>query len=296
MNNEEVSNIMFPFNKDDNYFKEPVCFKDCNNYYELIYTGEFESIGRNSTEMTNLIRDLKDGDKDKELHILISSIGGDVENLILILQQVLQYNHRVTVCCGAALSAGFILWATGHEKYVSPYSELMYHTIYSGYAGKGVELTTYGNHIERLTSKLMEAVNMQNLISEEDMQKGKSTEVWYTGEDFINAGKAKDYSEYVTREIPLEAFITLAGNRFFAKSNENSYVELIIDSEKEYSYQDLLDINQNFMKFEDCNIEEVVAQSSCSEEIEDVNDKNKSKTKSKKNRLNVNKDKKDKSK
>jgi ATP-dependent Clp protease protease subunit len=243
-NNEEMNNFMFPFNKDDNYFKEPVCFKDCDDHYELIYTGEFESIGRNSTEMTNLLRDLKDGNKDKELHILISSIGGDVENLILILQQVLQYNHRVTVCCGAALSAGFILWATGHEKYVSPYSELMYHTIYSGYAGKGVELTTYGTHIERLTSKLMEAVNMADLISEEDMQKGKSTEVCYTGEDFINTGKAKDYSEYVTREIPLGAMLILSGGRFFAKSLNNNYVELLVDETTEYTYMDILQINQ----------------------------------------------------
>ena len=88
-NSEEMNNFMFPFNKDDNYFKEPVSFKDCDDHYELIYTGEFESIGRNSTEMINLLRDLKEGNKDKELHILISSIGGDVENLILILQQVL---------------------------------------------------------------------------------------------------------------------------------------------------------------------------------------------------------------
>lgn len=242
---EDFNNVMFPFNKDDNYYKEPVCFKDCEDHYELIYTGEFESIGRNSTEMTNLLRDLKNGNKDKELHILISSVGGDVENLILILQQVLQYNHRVTVCCGAALSAGFILWATGHEKYVSPYSELMYHTIYSGYEGKGVELTNYGNHIERLTSKLMEAVNMQNLISEEDLQKGKSTEVWYTGEDFINSGKALDYSEYVKREIPLCAMVILADGRFFCKSLNNKYVELNINPDIEYTYNDILTINNN---------------------------------------------------
>lgn len=288
MSNEDINNIMFPFNKDDNYFKEPVCFKDCEDHYELIYTGEFESIGRNSTEMTNLLRDLKDGDKDKELHILISSIGGDVENLILILQQVLQYNHRVTVCCGAALSAGFMLWATGHEKYVSPYSELMYHTIFSGYAGKGVELTAYGNHIERLTLKIMEAVNMSDLISEEDMQKGKSTEVWYTGEDFINAGKAKDYSEYITREIPMGAIVVLAGNRFFAKSGIHSYVELEINSETEYSYRDLLEINQQAIEIleEEMIIEENVIQSSSQEEKKE--EKPKKKSKPRKKRLNVN--------
>lgn len=279
---DDFNNVMFPFNKDDDYFKEPVCFKDCEDHYELIYTGEFESIGRNSTEMINLLRDLKNGDKDKELHILISSIGGDVENLILILQQILQYNHRVTVCCGAALSAGFMLWATGHEKYVSPYSELMYHTIYSGYEGKGVELTTYGNHIERLTYKLMEAVNMQDLISEEDMQKGKSTEVWYTGEDFINAGKAKDYSEYVKREIPLGAIVILSGGRFFAKSNENKYVELMINADVEYTYGDLLEINQMQCEemIEEINAENIIQNSSSEEKPEKEN---------KRKKLNVNK-------
>jgi hypothetical protein len=76
------------------------------------------------------------------------------------------------------------------------------------------------------------------------MQKGKSTEVWYTGEDFINTGKAKDYSEYVTREIPLGAMLILSGGRFFAKSLNNNYVELLVDETTEYTYMDILQINQ----------------------------------------------------
>ena len=240
--NDSPGGMMFP-GLNDEYFNQPVMFHDCDDHYELIYTGEFEDVGRESIAVTKLIRDLKDGDKDMELHILINSIGGSVDNLSFVLQQVLQYRHRVTVCCGSALSAGFILWACGHEKYVSPYSELMYHTIYSGYEGKGTELASYGNHVERLTDQLMEAVDMKSLISEEDMQKGKSTEVWYLGRDFIAAGKAKDYSEYVKREIPITLAITLAGNRFFAKAGEN-YMELVLNTEKEFSYTDLLDIHK----------------------------------------------------
>ncbi|MBR4315949.1 MAG: hypothetical protein IKP65_03130 [Alphaproteobacteria bacterium] len=46
-NNENISNILLPINNTENdYFKEPVCFKDCEDHYELIYTGAFESIGR----------------------------------------------------------------------------------------------------------------------------------------------------------------------------------------------------------------------------------------------------------
>ena len=239
--NDDMQQLLFPGLSNDEYFKEPVCFKECDDHYELIYTGEFESVGRESSELTKLMQDLKDGDKSAELHILINSIGGDVESLSMVLQQVLQYRHRVTVCCGAALSAGFILWACGHERYVSPYSELMYHTIYSGYEGKGVELSSYGKHVETLTDRIMEAVGMNDLISAEDMQRGKSTEVWYTGEDFIKSGKARDYSEYISRRPPVAVTILLAGNRFFASSGDK-YVELVIDAEHEYGYEDLMNL------------------------------------------------------
>ena len=241
-NGDGIGNIILP-GMDDGYFNQPVMFRDCDDHYELIYTGEFEDVGKDSIAVTKLIQDLKDGDKDMELHILINSIGGSVDNLSFVLQQVLEYRHRVTVCCGSALSAGFILWACGHERYVSPYSELMYHTIYSGYEGKGTELTSYGNHVERLTMELMEAVSMKDIISKDDMERGKSTEVWYLGKDFIESGKAKDYSEYASRRIPTVALITIAANRFFAKSGDN-YLELVLNEEKEYSYGDILEMDR----------------------------------------------------
>ena len=241
--NEGIGNILLP-GMEDEYFNQPVLFRDCDDHYELIYTGEFEDVGKDSVAVTKLIQDLKDGDKDMELHIFINSIGGSVDNLSFVLQQVLEYRHRVTVCCGSALSAGFILWACGHERYVSPYSELMYHTIYSGYEGKGVELSSYGNHVERLTAELMEAVDMKSIISAEDMEKGKSTEVWYLGKDFIESGKAKDYSEYASRKIPMVALVTVTGDsRFFAKSGDG-FMELVLNSEREYSYDEILEIDR----------------------------------------------------
>ncbi len=245
-NSDALENLMIP-GLNDEYFNQPVLFRDCDDHYELIYTGEFEDVGRDSIAVTKLIQDLKDGNKDTELHILINSIGGSVDNLSFVLQQVLQYHHRVTVCCGSALSAGFILWACGHERYVSPYSELMYHTIYSGYEGKGTELASYGNHIERLNDELMDAVGMDSLISAKDMQMGKTTEVWYIGKDFIDSGKAMEYSEYSKRHIPLSVGIMVAGdNRFFAKSEDDQYLELVVKNDALYDYRDILEINNSF--------------------------------------------------
>ena len=280
-NSEGLENLMIP-GLNDEYFNQPVLFRDCDDHYELIYTGEFENVGRDSIAVTKLIQDLKDGNKDVELHILINSIGGSVDNLSFVLQQVLQYRHRVTVCCGSALSAGFILWACGHERYVSPYSELMYHTIYSGYEGKGNELASYGHHIERLNDELIKSVCMKDLISEQDMQKGKTTEVWYIGKDFIDAGKAKDYSEYANRLIPMSALVTVVSgcdgeSRFFAKSgNNNTYRELLVCGDCEYEYQDILDLYKQMMngdgKQETTTIE-VHEESSSSSENDDEGDK-----------------------
>ena len=107
-NGDGIGNILLP-GMDDDYYNQPVMFRDCDDHYELIYTGEFEDVGKDSIAVTKLIQDLKDGDKDMELHILINSIGGSVDNLSFVLQQVLEYRQRVTMCCGSALSAGFIL-------------------------------------------------------------------------------------------------------------------------------------------------------------------------------------------
>ena len=285
--NDALSNFMLP-GLDDDYFNQPVIFRDCDDHYELIYTGEFEDVGKDSIAVTKLIQDLKDGNKDTELHILINSIGGSVDNLSFVLQQVLQYRHRVTVCCGSALSAGFILWACGHERYVSPYSELMYHTIYSGYEGKGTELASYGAHVERLTDELMDAVDMQSLISEKDMQKGKSTEVWYLGKDFIDSGKAKDYSEYANRQIPVSALVTIAGDRFFAKSGDK-YLELVVGSDREYDYSEILEINKmgsspdgSVVSMIDIEKPESSSSSSSSSESSDTPSKNGKKSKKQK--------------
>lgn len=77
---ESFSPLMLP-GFDDEYFNQPVIFRECDDHYELIYTGEFEDVGRASIAVTKLIQDLKDGDKDTELHIFINSVGGSVDKI-----------------------------------------------------------------------------------------------------------------------------------------------------------------------------------------------------------------------
>ena len=228
----------------DKYSGEPVSFRDKGDHYELIFTGEFGSLCRENHSFTDLMEDLKNGTKDLELHMFISSVGGDAETLAAILQQVLQYRQRITVCSGLCCSAGFFLWATGQERYVSRYSELMYHAPTCCYEAKVTELNDFSRHMEKITDGLIEACGLKELIPTEDLEKGKTTEVWYTGGDFIDKGKAKDYADYPKRVAPDMVAVLTAGGRFFVKWEEK-YKELhLLEGEDDvFTYPDLVEMN-----------------------------------------------------
>ena len=212
------ANVIFQNGQNtDKYSGEAVSFHEVDDHYELTFTGEFGSFGRDNHVFTDLINDLKNGDKSLELHIFISSVGGDTETLAAIMQQVLQYRQRVTIGSGLCCSAGFFLWATGNEKYISRYSELMYHSPSCCYEAKVSELNDFSAHMNKLTEGLIDAAHIRDLIPESDIERGKTTEVWYTGSDFIDSGKAKDYDEYKDRESPNMALIYEAGGRLFVK-------------------------------------------------------------------------------
>jgi ATP-dependent protease ClpP protease subunit len=227
----------------DKYAGEPVSFRDKGDHYELTFTGEFGSLCRENHVFTDLIEDLKDGTKDYELHIFISSVGGDAETLAAILQQVLQYRQRVTICSGLCCSAGFFLWAAGNERYASRYSELMYHAPPCCYEAKVTELNDFSRHMEKITEGLIEATSLRSLIPEQDVERGRTTEVWYTGSDFIERGLAKDYRDYPSRVPPNLVAVLEAGGRFFAKWGER-YKELHLTAGEDdvLEYTDLVSL------------------------------------------------------
>ena len=178
----QLDNLGSNFNKYDN---ENIRFLDKGSHYELIFTDDFVAPGGNlshsvfpssmplhlgsSSVLTDIVMDMREGDKDKELHIFVGSFGGEVAALNMIMQQVLTYNYRVGINLGTACSCGWMLLFACHERYVSPFSQAMYHDISSIYGGKHTELQRNAEFMGRWQKELLKITDTAKVLTEKEL-------------------------------------------------------------------------------------------------------------------------------
>jgi len=210
---------------DDKYKDKSLRFYDYDNHYDLIFADEFVLPNNEYTVITDIMVDLKDADKEKEIHIYINSQGGCTNNLCMVLQQLLEFEHRVTICAGSALSSGFLLFCCGHEKYVSVFSELMYHAISTDIEnGKPSELIIMSRHYGKIMEYYNNILCMNEILTKEEIEMGETSEVWLTGKDLINRNVAKDYSKFKKKNILSKVDVFVKNEMLYKKEND-IYVE-----------------------------------------------------------------------
>ena len=205
---------------------------DKGDHYELIFTDDFitpSSTARLSGNqfpvfrsgnalLTDIIMDMRDGCKSKELHVFVGSFGGEVAALNMILQQLLTYEYRVGINLGTACSCGWMLLFACQERYVSPFSQAMYHDISSIHGGKHSELKLSAEFMGRWQDELLKITDTTKVLTEKELELGRTSEVWLTGQQLIERGAAKDYNEYLTRSIPQPLLQCCpGGDRLFCK-------------------------------------------------------------------------------
>lgn len=98
--------------------------------------------------------------KQPQLPVLVNSYGGSV----MILNQILDILENsklkiITILEGWAMSAGAVLWAAGHEKYMSKYSTLMIHNISSNFLGTLDKVKNEFQYIENINLKAFEILD-----------------------------------------------------------------------------------------------------------------------------------------
>lgn len=250
--------------KTDKYANKAVRFMDRGTHYELLFTDDFNlpSSGGDgftvaNTLMTDIIADLKAADKSKEIHIFVSSFGGYVNCLNMLLQQIVQFKHRVGINLGTACSCGFMLLAYCEEIYTSEYSMFMYHEMWTVSVGKVEELRNKTIFEKNWWKMLVENSYVSDILTPEEIEQGKLTEVWITGKELIDRGQANDYNLYALRSIPMDApgFYEVNGKIYRKKGNK--YVQYSEDkpckknNQNSYTYAELLTILNNKEEEED---------------------------------------------
>lgn len=101
----------------DKYNGKPIQFYYKDDHYELYFLGDIPYPIKDYTIISNVVNDLENADKSKELYIYI--IPYQVLTIILepILKQISKFKHVVTIT-SSCMSCGFMLWCCGNEKYI----------------------------------------------------------------------------------------------------------------------------------------------------------------------------------
>lgn len=224
------------------------------DHYELIFTDNFvtpSSGGFRQTSngpasifgsalLTDIIMDMRAGDKEREVHVFVGSFGGEVAALNMILQQLLTYQYRVGINLGTACSCGWMLLFACQERYVSPFSQNMYHDISCVCGGKHSELHHNAEFMGKLQKELLKVTDTTKVLTEKELELGRTTEVCITGRELIERGAAKDYEAYINRQIPsLSNGFLSAGGKNYAKT-PFGWIEFKISDEKPVPYEEVL--------------------------------------------------------
>ena len=217
----------------DKYRNKTIRWIEKPDHYELIFTDDFITpssagisrgdddffaIKAGSSVLTDIVLDMRAGDKSKEVHVFIASFGGEVAALNMIMQQLLSYDYRIGINLGTACSCGWMLLFSCHERYVSPFSQAMYHDISTIYGGKHAELQRNAEFMARWQKELLQFTDTEKVLTGKELELGKTSEVWFTGQELIDRGAAKPYSAYIKRKlpVPVPSFIDVDG-QFFCK-------------------------------------------------------------------------------
>lgn len=272
----------------DKYENKAIRFYDKGTHCELIFTDDFNlpSSGQMhdgieaNTLITDIVTDLRRANKDKEIHIFVSSFGGYVIGLNMFLQELMQFKHRVGINIGTACSCGFMLLAYCEELYTSPFAEFMYHSMFSVNGGKVTEVKKRNEFDEKLWKLIVQNSYVNEMLTPDELKLAETSEVWLTGADLINRGVAADYTFYNYRNFPL-----YADNEFYVIGNEvyrqegQSFVKYVKEKStkkepNEYSYCYILN-KLNMLGLEESDLNTI-------EEIPEKPESTKNKSKSKK--------------
>lgn len=241
--------------KEDSKYKEkPLRFLDKGDHYELIFTDEFvypssRQFDQSSGSyfiITDIILDMKNADKNKELHIFIGSFGGEVVCLNMIFQQVLSFKYRVGINLGMADSCGWMLYFTCQERYTSKFSQFMYHEMSTFTHGKVKEIERHVNYDKKWWNELIKHTDSEKVLTKEELRLGESTEIYLTGREIIERGFALDYEKYLDRTcLTKENNIFKIKDKLYLKEESGDcYIEYIKSTNKnKFNLNELIKIN-----------------------------------------------------
>lgn len=140
-------------------------------------------------ELAKIIIQLNIAEKDiptselQPIRLLIHSFGGDLEQANFFADLCIASRIPIiTVAMGVAMSAGFIIFLSGHKRYAFKHTQMMVHSGNASFSGTAEQIDSaqknYKKQIEDMKSYVLERTS----IDEKTFNKNRSKD-WYLTEE-----------------------------------------------------------------------------------------------------------------
>lgn len=122
----------------------------------------------------------------KPIYLWIHSYGGDLEQANAIIDIIAASRIPViTIAMGVAMSAGFMIFLSGHKRYAFKHSNLMVHEGSAAFSGTAEQIEmaqkNYKRQIEEMKAYILERTD----IDEKIFNKNKSKDWYLTSEELV---------------------------------------------------------------------------------------------------------------
>lgn len=124
--------------------------------------------------------------KREPIKIYFNSFGGSVYDMWLLVDTIMASKTPVyTYCTGYAMSAAFIVFLSGHKRYISPHATLMYHQIYCWRSGKYQDLVDDREQTDRLNEMIEDFVVERCALTKDDLLgiREKKKDTYFSAEE-----------------------------------------------------------------------------------------------------------------
>jgi len=176
--------------------------------------------------------------------IYFNSPGGYTDTVVELLSIIKMFDLVITVASGTCASGAFMLWAAGDIKVIQDYTSMMIHRESYGYEGK----TDQHSELAEINNKLFKYLLLDlcsNILTEEEHEKIKYTELYFSPETLIERGAAITWDSFIESEeqviksIPVLVFPD--GNQYVTEDGfyYNKVKKLDIDNKKMHTLPEL---------------------------------------------------------
>lgn len=193
---------------------KPFRVEETDTHVKLTLHGEFGDI-EDVTEMLTSLEEMTE--RHSVIEVWIHSIGGFIHTMNEIVESLKQFDTVVTIAKSCAMSAGATIWSMGDLRVASPHTNFMFHRESYGIHGKTDSHGDLVEHQQLIADQYVKYA--RNVLTEEQIERHKLTEVWVTGESMIERGKAISYQSYCNAGTAATARFEELGQLFFDKQN-----------------------------------------------------------------------------